>query len=151
MVVKPQFHFQHEFVTRHLTHARNIVKAKVYYFNDFTNLVCIYIHLYKDYLRLFVASGSSELVCVTAVLVGMISPFLTPTGFMLGVCLSLGSLDLRQSLSACMKLDLCPQLKIAVLLCWSLTEPGTAASIQFKIICIALFTIQSLQNNFTGN
>ncbi len=24
-------------------------------------------------------------------------------------------------------------------------------SIQFKIICIALFTIQSLQSNFTGN
>ncbi len=147
MVIKPQFHFQHEFVARHLTHAWSVAKAKVDYFNDFTNLVCMHIHLYTDYPRLFPASGSSELVCVTAVLVVMISPFLTPSGFMLGVCLSLGSLDLRRSLSACMKLDLCPQLKIAVLPCWSLMEPGTAASIHIGfralevILCIVVLCI----------
>ncbi len=32
---------------------------------------------------------------------------------------------------------------------WRLSK--ISASIQFKIICIALFTIQSLQSNFTGN
>ncbi len=40
-----------------------------------------------------------------------------------------------------------------LLLSWPrpISMQHSIASIQFKIICIALFTIQSLQSNFTGN